>query len=163
MSAMFVSKHDIDLLVSAMREFGSATRIGDRYDRADRINPGDLGRVLWAENVKSLRHRYPTDRDEHRAFDREVSAYIFTPYHGLKPGPIGRLAEFYEYHTCEHPEWRASDAFFALCGLRVELLNRLPGVDDAPWGVAEDSDIAHFARSPAPARSNVVAFLRIDP
>jgi hypothetical protein len=63
MSAMFVSKRDIDLLVSAMRELGSLVRIGSRHDRADRIDPEALGRMLWAENVKSLRHRYPTHRD----------------------------------------------------------------------------------------------------
>jgi hypothetical protein len=163
MSAMFVSKCDIDLLVSARRVFASAVRIGERYDRADRVNPDDLGRLLWAENVRSLRHRYPTDRDDHRAFDREVLAYAFTAYRDLKPGLIGRLAEFYEYQTCEHPDWRASDAFFALGELRVELVKLLPGADDAPWGVAEDSDIASFARTAAPSRSNVVAFLRPDP
>jgi len=163
MSAMFVSKHDIDLLVSAMREFGAYVRIVDRHDRADRFNADDLGRLLWAENVGSLQHRYPTDRDDHRAFDREVSAYVFRCYCNLKPGPIGQLAEFYEYQACEHPDWRASDAFFALCGLRVELVKRLPGADDAPWGVANEADIAYFAKLPAPAGSNILVFPQIGP
>jgi hypothetical protein len=53
---MFVSKHDIDLLVSAMRQLGSHVRIEARHDRADRIDPNALGRMLWAENVKSFPH-----------------------------------------------------------------------------------------------------------
>jgi hypothetical protein len=163
MSAMFVSRHDIDLLVSAMREMGSLVRLGAVHDHADRIDPNALGRMLWAENVKSLRHLYPTERDAHRAFDREVAAYAFTEYRSVKPGPIGHLAEFYAYQTCEHPDWRASDAFFALCELRAELVKRLPGAEDAPWGVADDRDIARFAKLPAPARSNVLAFPGVDP
>jgi hypothetical protein len=69
MSAMFVSKHNIDLLVSAMRELRSHVRLEGRHDRADRLDPNDLGKRLWSENVKSLRFRYPTDRDDHRDFD----------------------------------------------------------------------------------------------
>jgi hypothetical protein len=163
MSAMFVSRHDIDLLVSAMRETSSLVRIDGRHDHADRIAPNALGRMLWAENVRSLRFRYPTQRDEHRAFDREVLAYAFTEYRGVRPGPIGHLAEFYTYQACEHPDWRASDAFFALCELRAELVKRLPGAEDAPWGVADESDVVRFAKLPAPARSNVLAFPGVDP
>jgi hypothetical protein len=48
MSAMFVSKHDIDLLVSAMRELRSHLRIEGRHDRADRLDPNDLGKRLWS-------------------------------------------------------------------------------------------------------------------
>ena len=145
MSAIFVAKHDIDLLVSAIRELKSHVRLQGRHDRADRIDPDDLGKMLWSENVKSLRCRYPTDRDEHRAFDREVLAYAFTEYPGVKPGPIGSLADFYDYQTCEHPAWRDSDAFFAMCELRVELVKRLPGAASAPWGVTDATDIAGFA------------------
>lgn len=47
MSAMFVAKPDIGLLVSAMGAFASAVRIGERYDRADRVSPDELGRLLW--------------------------------------------------------------------------------------------------------------------
>jgi hypothetical protein len=142
---MFVSKHDIDLLVSAMRELGSLARIGSRHDRADRIDPDALGRMLWAENVKSLRHRYPTDRDAHRAYDAQVCGYSFTEYVDIKPGPIGRLADFFDYQTCEHPTWRDSDSFFAVSELRVQLVRRLPGADATPWGVVDQCDIASFA------------------
>ncbi len=145
MSAIFVSKHDIDLLVSAMRKLKSHVRVGTRYDCADRIEPNDLGHILWSENVKSLRYRYPTDRDDHRAFDREVAAYSFTEYSDISPRPIAHLADFYDYQTCEHPTWRQSDAFFAICELRVELVKRLPGWANAPWGALDPSEIASFA------------------
>ena len=145
MSAIFVSKHDIDLLVSAMRELRSHVRLEGRHDRADRLDPNDLGRMLWSENVKCLRFRYRTCRDDHRAFDGQVTAYSFTEYGDIKPGPIGCLADFYDYQACEHPNWRDSDAFFAVCELRVELVKRLPDAGNAPWGVADESDIASFA------------------
>ena len=143
--SIFVSKPDIDLLVSAMRELGSQVRIDGRYDRADRIDPDALGRLLWGENIKSLRCRYPTDRDAHRAHDCEVEAYAFNEHRGVRPGPIGCLANFYDHQTCEHPAWRDSDAFFAISELRVELVRRLPGAECAPWGVVEASDIASFS------------------
>jgi hypothetical protein len=148
---MFVSKHDIDLLVSAMRELGSHVRIDGRHDRADRVDPDALGRMLWAENLKSLHHRHPTDRDAHRAYDAQVGEYSFAEYVGVKPGPIGCLADFYDYQACEHPTWRDCDAFFAVAELRVQLARRLPGAGAAPWGVADESDIASFAE---PARAD---------
>jgi hypothetical protein len=167
---MFVSKHDIDLLVSAMRELGSLARIDARHDRADWIDPDALGRMLWAENVKSLRHRYPTDRDAHRAFDAQVAGYSFTEYVGVKPGPIGRLADFFDHQTCEHPTWRDSDAFFAMIELRVQLARRLaiatmcwfliratlsilatcPRIRQRPTLVPASRPTARYARSPQP-------------
>jgi hypothetical protein len=101
--------------------------------------------MLWAENVKSLRHRYPMDCDTHRAFDAQVSGYSFTEYVGVKPGPIGCLADFYDFQACEHPTWRDSDAFFAVAELRLQLVRRLPGAEAAPWGVVDECDIASFA------------------
>jgi hypothetical protein len=147
MSAMFVSKDDIDLLVSAMREFRSHVRPKERHDRADRVDPNDLGRMLWSENVKSLRSRYPTCRDDYRAFDNQAAVYAFTEYASIKPGPIGCLADFYDYQVCEHSAWRDSDAFFAIAELRVELVKRPPGARNAPWGVADERDIGKFAAS----------------
>ena len=147
MSAMFVSKHDIDLLVSAMREFRSHVRLEGRHDRADRVDPNDLGRMLWSENVKSLRSLYPTCRDDHRAFDGQAGAYAFTEYSGIRPGPIGSLADFYDYQACEHSTWRDSDAFFAIAELRVELVKLLPGAGKAPGGVTDEGDIGKFAAS----------------
>jgi hypothetical protein len=141
---MFVSKHDIELFVSTIRG-RSHVRIEGRYDRSGRIDPNELGSMPWSENVKSLRYRNPTERDEHRDFDRQVQAYAFTEYLDVKPNPIARLAEFYDYQSCEHPSWRESDAFFAICELRVEVLKRLPGMAPAPWGVADESDIGRFA------------------
>ena len=38
-----------------------------------------------------------------------------------------------------------SDAFFAICELRVELVKRLPSCANAPWGALDPSEIASFA------------------
>ena len=59
MSAFFVSKDNIDLLASAIRQFQAPVRIGDQFVTRDAADPRDLGQMLWSENVKSLRPRYP--------------------------------------------------------------------------------------------------------
>jgi hypothetical protein len=41
------------------------------------LDPDALGRMLWAEKLKSLRHRYPTDRGAHRAYDAQLGDYSF--------------------------------------------------------------------------------------
>ena len=140
MSAFLVSKEDIDLLVSGMREHDTAVRIDGQFHRANKLDPTTLGKILWQENVESLAARYGArERDDNAA---EIAAYRFKSYGPVKPGALAQLASCYAYQTCEHEGWRASDAFFAICGLEHALCKLLPGAGDAPWGISDKTDIA---------------------
>ena len=48
MSAFFVSKDDIDLLASAIRQFQAPVRMGDQFATPDAADPRDLGQMLWS-------------------------------------------------------------------------------------------------------------------
>jgi hypothetical protein len=136
MSAWFVSKEDIDLIVS--------------WTRPNSVEDGTrLGKMLWRENVKSLRARYagPNYEADHLEQDAEVEAYVFRQLHGLKPVPLAKIIACYDYQSCEHEGWAASAAR-ALC-TEIETALNLPskyreksGWQDAPWGVRDDADLA---------------------
>jgi len=153
MSAFFVSKDDIDLLVSAIRQFQAPVRMGDRFVTPDAADPRELGQMLWSENVKSLRARYPDSNPEYEAErrdqDRDVAAYKFQEYPGVKPAAIAAIADCYEYQTCEHAGWAQSDAYIAIASLRARLVRLLPGYDDAPWRITEPEDIAQVVDAAA--------------
>jgi hypothetical protein len=80
--------------------------MGDQFVAPDAADPRDLGQMLWSENVKSLRARYPDSNPEYeaerRGQDRDVAAYEFHEYPCVKPAAIAAIADCYEYQTCEH-------------------------------------------------------------
>jgi hypothetical protein len=136
MSAWFVSKDDIDLIVS--------------WTKPNSVEDGTrLGKMLWRENVKSLRARYhgPDYEDEHCDQDAEVEAYAFRQLHGVKPLPLAKIIDCYDYQSCEHEGWETSEAR-ALCTAIQNAMNLpakhhdLPGWKDAPWGVHGEADLA---------------------
>jgi hypothetical protein len=142
MSAWFVSKDDIDLIVSWIKP--SSVEEGTR-----------LGKMLWRENVKSLRARYagPNYEAEHREQDAEVEAYVFRQLHGVRPIPLAKIIDCYDYQSCEHEGWETSEAR-ALCVAIQNALNLpdkhhdLPGWKAAPWGVHGAADLTKVCEGP---------------
>jgi hypothetical protein len=102
----------------------------------------EVGRMLWAENVRSIHYRYPDTLaggtyPGPNGFSAEEAFEYTYPVFGLgrQPSPVEglKLIDCLEYQSCEHPQWRSSEAFQfcdALCG---RLINRLPGYALAPW------------------------------
>jgi hypothetical protein len=137
MSAFFVSKDDTDLLVSAIRQFQAPVRVGDQSVTPDAAEPR-LGQMLWSENVKSLRARYPESNPEYEAerrdHDRDVAGYGFREYPGVKPAAIAAIADCYEHQTCEHGSWAQSDAYIAIASLRARLVRLLLRLRRRPLG-----------------------------
>ena len=152
MSAFVVTKACIDTIVSAMRR-------GDRtfsYYVNPRIslrayNPEDLdqaGRILWAENIRSVRHRY-SDHDPQDLpgpilppganWDKIVARYTFPHGHCNRFDDLPWQVIFaeiscYEYQSCECPEWESTDAMVLLRRILGHLLycERLPDEDEVP-------------------------------
>jgi len=122
-SAWIVSKKHIDYLVMIAT---AIDRCGASFEQRDHV-----GRTLWTENARSVAYRY---RD---AISPDVEHYehtspgigAFDPVKGLK------LIACYEYQSCEHPEWKDSDAKRICAQLRSTCINHLAGYDAAPWGI----------------------------
>lgn len=149
MSAYIVDLAHIDMLVSA----ATLGRVGwslyyhngqhhpTPKTRADKTA---LGKMLLAENEKSIMYRYP---------DTEAGG---VPLYDRMPGTIGyngaqsyeypdtmldpldavstlKLIECYEYQSCEHPGWAGSQAKAFCDGLRTAMISRLPGYSEAWW------------------------------
>ncbi len=147
MSAWIVAREHIDVLLSAaLPDFTwySGPNFEHRH-HLDHTNTDEVGRMLWAENVASVAHRYPDDTDETRpGHPFDVDRYTYRPYGAYVPTPVEALKAIgcYEYQSCEHPGWRTSVACAYVRALEQHLIDQLPGYDQAPW----DFDAAAIAK-----------------
>lgn len=152
MSAYVVSKETIDRIVQLAVEGPSAVPVSpdtawrfgwymadrpERWAYADHESADKIGQLLISECVRSVRYRYPEDSfddlpgpiEKGYALDYRYSrpARRLTAIEGLK------LLDGYEYQTCEHPQWEASEAHAIRSYLRDMLISRLPGYSEAAW------------------------------
>jgi len=167
MSAYIVDKVHIDLLVQAMLETYHKPFYVHRFEPTEVTLPvttspavdpvpeevrhlyvwGDIseadfmGRILWAENLESIKYRYPTDAEGQwpgpaglTTDDVYCYAYERLPSHGNIPAvTVLKAIQGYEYQSCEHPGWSTSIAHAAIERLQSDAIGRLPGYEDAPW------------------------------
>ena len=160
MSAFEVDKTHIDVLISAALvgdHFGPlswyhgeipGTRPGEALPSHEdylaslrktkrevtRDNAGMWGALLVAENRRSVNHRYDEDEIE--------EPYEFTQYAGtFNPTAILKAISCYEYQSCEHPEWQASEAKSFCDALRTHMIHSLAGWDKAAWEVTDASQV----------------------
>jgi len=154
MSAYVVNKRHIDALVTgALGSNGrfdwnvedAGEQFGWRQMRLDWTNADEVGAMLWNENVRSVRFRYPND-----AGDELPGPYGFTPGDAdaytlaplaepLTPEELMLAIHGFEYQSCEHEGWRKSDAFAFCRALEREAMRRLPGYEAADtWGIDDD-------------------------
>ena len=130
MSAFVLGKDHIDALVRAHHAY----KIGGHYTSNDELNA--LGAMIWAENVKSVSYRYPSDGED---LPGPINLEWATPYqypsnvHLLTPVAILKMVQCYEYQSCEHPSWESSEAHKWAQRMRSEATSRLPGYEAAPW------------------------------
>lgn len=163
MSAFIVSKTHIDLLVRAAIEAGSPSdhfrwwlvdengdyagwRELDEYHgfgpelsgRSSKVGPDFLGQLLVDENVRSVSYRYDGLDD----LPGPVTEYWRNPYdyedplYTLTPGEVFAAIDCLDYQSCEHDEWRKSEAFAFLETLRNAYCRKLSG--DAPLSFDEE-------------------------
>lgn len=99
----------------------------------------ETGRMLLMENVRSVAHRYDETIEEAHP---EILTAVFPASRvmGAKvmhytPVQVLKLISCYEYQSCEHPDWESSEAYAFCQALRAMMISRLPGYDDAPWGI----------------------------
>lgn len=84
-----------------------------------RKDPQATAEVLYAENVASANYRYKENE----------------PTGLYRPIEIIKLCNSLDYQSCEHPDWEASHAKALLDKIRQTAITKLPGYDEAPWGI----------------------------
>ena len=137
MSVWIVAPAHIDVLVLAGVQFGIP------YDAGPAIGPGpgvlaETGADLWAENHKSVDHRYGR---------RTVPPEYVAPVAELLLDRVAvvKAIDCFVYQSGEHPDWCTSRAAQYCRRLRVAAMaglslvagdDRYPiGWDEAPWGI----------------------------
>lgn len=133
MSAFNVSESHIDYIVRAALAWGLTD-----YAGADL-----LGRTLWAENARSVAHRYSEEPEPSDYEYRHTSG----PAAGfpIREAWIVSACDCLEYQSCEHPGWETSVARAALHAIRHHAATRIPGgltgamLDGAPWEITQRS------------------------
>ena len=100
-------------------------------------NTSEVGQMLLEECIKSVCHRY--DDSEMTDLPGRTDAEYLIPfkfklsYNPPTPVETLKLISCYEYQSCEHPAWGASEAKTFCDALRHATIGRLPGYDEAPW------------------------------
>jgi hypothetical protein len=159
MSAYVVDKRHIDFLVSAALQAyppgqpGSTHRLSwwrvdgsGEYAGWREINPNaehmtDDGQMLVSENVASVHHRYPDDDADAGELPGPCDAYYMGPYvfedprREVTPGAVFRAIDCLDYQSCEHDEWRSSEAYAFLGALRKAWCDRVADAEHATWEV----------------------------
>lgn len=147
MSAFIVDKAHIDVMVRAglnvrykpMSWYQNGQRGQLTYENVDAV-----GQMLLDECVRSVGHRY--DDDKPTTLPGPTDAYWLIPYKyedkPVVPPPVVMMVQVrcYMYQSNEHPEWEQSEAKAFCESLMVDLIHKLPGYDDAPWGWTEEED-----------------------
>jgi hypothetical protein len=138
-SAWIVSRAHIDVLVQGLAESEHVTD----------LDPDDVGRALWRENLASVAYRYPDDtgdgdRPGYLQRDEEVEEYIYRrPARKIDPSGLLYAIGCYDYQSCEHPGWVTSDAYRWVSTL-ADALRQSPGINESPkfgtypWGYDEE-------------------------
>ncbi|MGF6227973.1 hypothetical protein QFZ27_001928 [Inquilinus ginsengisoli] len=135
MSAFVVDQEHIDELVSAAIDLEIRARLATDRSRqqVNHENAGDFGRMLWAENVRSVIHRYRLSGTEEAAeYESAVEAYRFA----WRTVPLGRAAKrlaCFEYQACECDDWEESLAYDFGSQMTRALIAKFPGYAEAPW------------------------------
>jgi hypothetical protein len=96
--------------------------------------------ILYQENIRSVRGRYPDDKWD------GLPGPIVKPLHividprdqtlakyRLSPVAILKMCDCLEYQSCENEDYRQTVAFALLDSIRGAAIRHLTGYEDAPW------------------------------
>lgn len=129
MSCYIVLTEQIDAILTTAIKARAYVKFPDGgYDYVASHNASTVGQILVNENYRSVNYRY-------RQQD-EAPEYYYRPYRKeLSAVAILKLVNNYMYQACEHPDWEKSDAFKISERIKDSLINKLPGYDEAEWGL----------------------------
>lgn len=130
MSAFLVGHDHIDALLTFAVEKRVSYWNKDTDSRVEirRENATEIGRILIAENVRSIQCRYPDDDGED-----DTASYYFTrwvePVSGVA---ILKGCSCFDYQACETSDYETTLAHTIVDAIRHHAIYDVPGWDNAP-------------------------------
>jgi len=101
----------------------------------------EVAQMLWDENKKSINARYHDTVDNPDNMPGAIGEdYIIRPedfrlhWFDYDPVQVMKAIHCYEYQSCEHKEWKDSEAIIFIRRLENKAISALPGYDEAKWG-----------------------------
>ena len=153
MSAYVVDREHVSYLVEAANSHKIGCRDGYNFSwyckqSGNRIslngNRVEAGQMLWNQNVKSVKYRYPDCKDNDLPGPIGED-FIYKPsdstkwwMHNFDPIQVLKSCACYGYQSCEYPEWEESEAFAFIKSLKDHAISALPGYEKAKWGGPND-------------------------
>lgn len=141
MSAFILGKEHINYLIEAARSrtLNPNSRFQWFHNGWHEIeSPSAAGQMLWDENIKSVHARYPDDElDQLPGPIGETFVFQYSHCYSRRIDPVQVLkaCSCYEYQTCEHEEWEASEAKAFIDSLKSDAIHALPGWEEAQWEI----------------------------
>lgn len=103
------------------------------YERA-----AEVGNMLMLENIKSVSYRYPNESSGTLpgpvSGNSVVTAADCGVCYEFTPAQVHKACCCLDYQSCEHPEWRESEACAFLDRLKEAAAHAMPGWEEAEWG-----------------------------
>lgn len=140
MSAFFCEAETIDLVVRAASDLSMSYELPDGREVPVFGNQTMVGKILWAENARSVIHRYRLLGSEEAAgYIAQIDAYRWTNYGAGKPAAVLKSADCLDYQSCETPDWQSTGAYRLLAEIREAFGKHrdTAAYQAAPWGASE--------------------------
>src|SRR5580704_16709688 len=145
MSAFVVGHDHIDALLTFADMKRLKDRLGYHVNKGrEQLSLTDIGRILLAENERSVCTRYPdcTPGNTPGKVGEEAIGYrfktlqqAFQMQHTALCVMIIKACDCYDYQACETDDYRQSIAAHIVNTIRREAIRVMPGYDDAPWEI----------------------------
>ena len=155
MSAFICDKNHFVYLLTAALELARRNRhgsggfdyfhAGERHEVKTPTDQADAANLLLLENIKSVSHRYPGDKSSatlpgpcasEEITERDFSG-PFVRWTRIDPVQVLKSINCLRYQSCEHDEWKESEAYSLLNSLERDCVHALPGYENAEWGAPE--------------------------
>jgi hypothetical protein len=163
MSAFLVAEIHINLIVTAAIDLRLVTNLPPTNDEVTitEANAEAFGRMLWAENARSVAYRYP--QDDNSELGAEVAGYRFRRYPPLTPHAAAKIIAAYAYQACETPDYDGTPAAHAVAAFAPFLpvysgVHERPEFARIPWGIDDETAARKcFADQTPPAITATIA------
>lgn len=151
MSAFMVSHAHIDALLTFADNKRMKDQLGWHVSKVDQLDWTDIGRVLLAENERSVCQRYPdcVPGNLPGMIGEEAITYRFKTWqpafrmqHTQLCIWIIKACNCFDYQACETDDYSASIAHGIIEAIRGKAVRCLPGYDDAPWSIDDHKVMA---------------------
>jgi hypothetical protein len=136
--AIYASKRDRGMFKVDPRYFAVSPLPNGGWDHVTLASA--YADILYQENVRSVRYRYPDDKWDDLPGPRVKPVHcLVDPAELLITLPkfsIVQLLKFcnsLEYQSCETDDYKQTKAYELLCAIREELVRDLPGYEEAHW------------------------------